>query len=112
MTAIILLLVLILLCMFKTMRIFIGLFVSPDVVELARAQPAIGAFRSDAKDCACVQDNCNNACIRKPNPEVVAALRKRFRDLTEKTRLMVLFDGQGGFDVVFWTTDAHIGHAT
>jgi hypothetical protein len=34
-------------------------------------------------------------------------IRKRFRDLKEDDDLMVLYDGQGGYDVVFWTTDAH-----
>jgi hypothetical protein len=106
MTAIIRVLVLILLCMFKTVRIFIGLFVFLMWLNWPAHSQQLEAFPSDAKECACVQDNYNNACIRKPNPEVVAALRKRFRDLQED-ELMVLYDGQGGFDVVFWTTDAH-----
>ena len=77
---------------------------------IALAAPAMAqdlpAFKSDSETCACVHNTCNNACIREPNPEVVAALRKRFRDLQEDD-LMVLYDGQGGWDVVFWTTDAH-----
>ena len=39
------------------------------------------AFKSDSETCACVNGVCNNACIRKANPEVLAALRKRFPDL-------------------------------
>jgi hypothetical protein len=38
-------------------------------------------------------------------PDVIAALRKRFRDLQDDD-LMVLYDGQGGWDVAFWTSNA------
>ena len=69
MTAIILLLVLILLCMFKTMRIFIGiLFLLMWWNWPAHSQDS-PAFKSDSETCACVQNSCNNACIRKPNPK-------------------------------------------
>jgi hypothetical protein len=78
---------------------------------IALAAPAMAqdvpAFKSDSETCACVQNSCNNACIRKPNPEVIAALRKRFRDLQEDD-LMVLYDGQGGWDVAFWTPKGHM----
>ena len=37
---------------------------------------------------------------------MLAALRKRFRDLDE-TEIGVLYDGAGGWDVVDYTTDAH-----
>jgi hypothetical protein len=78
---------------------------------VALAAPALSqnlpAFKSDSEACACVQNSCNNACIRKPNPEVIAALRKRFRALKEDDELMVLYDGQGGWDVAFWTPDGH-----
>jgi hypothetical protein len=52
-----------------------------------------------------VDNTCNNSCIRKPNPEVVAALRKRFGDIDD---VMVLYDGQQGWDVVFYTTKWHM----
>ena len=109
MTAIILLLVLILLCMFKTMRIFIGiLFLLMWWNWPAHSQDS-PAFKSDSETCACVQNSCNNACIRKPNPEVVAVLRKRFRDLDESDdEIGVLFDGAGGWDVIFYTPNAHM----
>jgi hypothetical protein len=77
---------------------------------IALAVPAaaqdLPAIASETQACACVQGVCNNACIRKPDPEVVAALRRRFRDLQDDD-IMVLYDGQGGWDVAFWTPDAH-----
>jgi hypothetical protein len=86
------------------------LLTAATLIALALAAPAMAqdlpAIPSETQACTCVENSCNNACIRKPNPEVVAALRKRFRDLDESD-IMVLYDGQGGFDVVFWTTDAH-----
>jgi hypothetical protein len=62
---------------------------------MAQDLPSIA---SETGACSCVQNSCNNACIRKPNPEVIAALRKRFRGV-ENDELMVLADGQGGWDV-------------
>jgi hypothetical protein len=97
---------LILLVQFKLVRILIGLFILLMWLNWPAHSQQLEAFPSDATECVCVQNSCNNACIRKPDPEVVAALRKRFRDLQEDD-LMVLYDGQGGFDVAFWTTDAH-----
>ena len=77
---------------------------------IALAAPAMAqnspAFKSDSETCACVENVCNNACIRRPNPEVVAALRKRFRDL-QADDIGVFYDGAGGWDVAFWTTNAH-----
>lgn len=71
----------------------------------ARSQD-VPAFKSDSETCACVDNTCNNACIRKANPEVIAALRKRFRDLQDDD-IGVFYDGAGGWDVAFWTTNAH-----
>jgi hypothetical protein len=80
------------------------------LILMLLAAPAMAqdvpAFSSDSETCTCVQNSCNNACIRQPNPEVVAALRKRFRDV-EDDELMVLADGQGGWDVAFWTPKGH-----
>lgn len=79
---------------------------------IALAMPAIAqnvpAFKSDSDICSCTGSVCNNACIRKADPEVIAALRKRFPDLDESTEAIgVLFDGAGGWDVIFWTPNAH-----
>jgi hypothetical protein len=38
-------------------------------------------------------------------PGVIAALRKRFRDLQDDD-IGVFYDGQQGFDVAFWTSNA------
>jgi hypothetical protein len=80
-------------------------------ILVALAAPAMAqnlpAFKSDSETCACVNNVCDNACIRKPDPDVVAALRKRFRDLDE-TDIAVFYDGGQGYDVAFWTPKGHM----
>jgi hypothetical protein len=76
---------------------------------IALAAPAMAQTApatTDTGPCVCTKTECTNACIRKADPEVIAALRKRFRDLDE-SEIGVLYDGEGGWDVIFWTSDAH-----
>jgi hypothetical protein len=55
--------------------------------------------KDDTESCNCVPTEwgtrlCNFACMRQPNPEVVAALRKRYSDLQDDDKIVVLDDGK------------------
>jgi hypothetical protein len=55
--------------------------------------------KDDTESCNCVQtewgtQRCNMACMRQPNPEVVAALRKRYSDLQDEDKIVVFDDGK------------------
>ena len=85
MTAIILLLVLILLCMFKTMRIFVGIMIL----------------------LMCWSWAAHSEDLPPPDPQVVAAVLKKFpamQRMTPEQRDI----GVGSDEVVFYTPDWHM----
>jgi hypothetical protein len=75
-------------------------------------QAAVGqelpSDKSDTGPCSCVRNICNNACMRTPNPEVLAALRKRFPNLQSEDDVLVFDDGRQRYEVAFYTPKSHM----
>jgi hypothetical protein len=57
--------------------------------------------------CECVRGACNKACTATATPDVIDAIRKRFRR-TEITDAGMNSDGIGNYETTFYTTKAHM----
>ena len=89
--------------MFRNILIIVGL-----VFLMASS---VAALQAEPEKCSCVrvgkETQCNNACMQPATPDVVAALRKRYRDLQDND-INVFDDGNHHYEIAFYTTQWHM----